>query len=227
MDQLTQALVTGAVQVFPPGGPVVEIGSFQVPGQEAVSNVRPLFADLEYLGCDMREGPGVDRIERIEALTFDDASVGTLLCLNVVEHAWDFRTGIEEITRVVRPGGWALLTTAFNFDVHGFPDDYWRFTPRALERLFAGFEGVLYGWQGHTKSPRLVFVLGAKTALDDPAGRAAAWREAARAAWHERPSTWQRIGAGLGGSLFGKRYFRNIRHWWDLEIRPSNREPSA
>jgi len=110
------------------------------------------------------------------------------------------------------------VTTAFNFDIHGFPDDYWRFTPGALARLFAAFESVLYGWQGHAKSPRLVFVLGLKAPRGDLDALADAWRRATLARWDEQPSLWARIGAGVGGSLFGKRYFRNIRHWWDLTI---------
>ena len=218
MDGLTRALVAGAAAVLAPRGPVLEIGSFQVPDQEATADLRPLFPGMEYIGCDMRSGPGVDRVERLEALSFPDGWAGTVLCLNVLEHAWEVGKGVAEIRRVTAPGGLALVTTAFNFDIHGFPDDYWRFTPGALARLFAAFESVLYGWQGHAKSPRLVFVLGLKAPRGDLDALADAWRRATLARWDEQPSLWARIGAGVGGSLFGKRYFRNIRHWWDLTI---------
>ena len=42
--------------------PIVEIGAFQVSGQEAIADLRPLFPGKNYIGCDMRPGVGVDRI---------------------------------------------------------------------------------------------------------------------------------------------------------------------
>ena len=43
--------------------PIVEFGSYQVEGQEGYANLRALFSGKEYVGCDMRPGPGVDRVE--------------------------------------------------------------------------------------------------------------------------------------------------------------------
>ncbi|MCX5682803.1 MAG: methyltransferase domain-containing protein [Planctomycetota bacterium] len=218
MDGLTRALVEGAIKVLPPRGPVVEIGSRLVQGLE-MANLRPLFPEMEYIGCEMEAGPGVDRIERLEALSFADGYAGTVLCLNVIEHAWEVRQGLAEIKRVVAPGGMALVSSAFSIDIHAFPNDYWRFTPQAMLRLMDGFSSVLYGWQGHEKSPRLVFALGLKDSRGDLDSLADRWRREILAAWHEQPSLWSRIGGGVGGTLFGKRHFRNIRHWWDLSVR--------
>ena len=224
MDGLTRALVEGAIQVFQPKGPVVEIGSRLVQGLD-MANLRPLFAGQEYVGCDMEPGPGVDRIERLEAMTFADDWAGTVLCLNVLEHAWEVRRGVEEIRRITAPGGLVLVTVPFHFDIHAYPDDYWRFTPNSLVRLLlgpegeAGFESIIYGWQGHAKTPRLVFAAGLKRRPDNLPGLAEAWRRETLARWHEQPSMLARLGAGIGGSIFGKRYFRTIRHWWDLTVR--------
>ena len=218
LDGLTRALVEGAVKILPPRGPVVEIGSRLVQGLE-MANLRPLFPGMEYIGCDMEPGPGVDRVERLEALSFPDGWAGTMLCLNVIEHAWEVKKGIAELKRVTAPGGLALVSSVFNLDIHAFPCDYWRFTPQAMLRLMDGFSSVLYGWQGHEKSPRLVFALGLKDRRGDLDSLADAWRREILAHWHEQPSLWSRIGGGVGGTLFGKRHFRNIRHWWDLTVR--------
>jgi SAM-dependent methyltransferase len=223
MDGLTRALVEAMAAVFQPPGPVLEIGSRQVQGL-ALADLRPLFPGSEYVGCDMEPGPGVDRIERIEALSFADGWAGTVLCLNVLEHAWAFERGLAEVVRVTAAGGLALVTTAFDIGIHGFPDDYWRFTPRALARLFEPFPTVLYGWQGHPKSPRLVFALGLKREVKDAAFLAEAWRRQARRRWTEAPALRVRIGAAIGGLLFSKRLFRRVRHWWDLTICPARRE---
>jgi SAM-dependent methyltransferase len=175
----------------------------------------------------MRSGPGVDRIERLEALSFPDGCAGTVLCLNVIEHAWEFRTGVDEIVRITAPGGLALMTTAFAIRVHGYPEDYWRFTPRAMERLFEGFPSHLYGWQSHEKDPHLVFALGLNAARDDMDQRAEAWREATLARWGARPPLRVRIGAAFGGAMFGKRHFRTLRHFGDLSVRVGGRSDAA
>jgi hypothetical protein len=38
--------------------PVYEFGSFQVPEQIGFADLRPIFQDKKYIGCDMREGQG-------------------------------------------------------------------------------------------------------------------------------------------------------------------------
>lgn len=215
MDALTKALVEAAVAVFRPRGPVLEIGSLQVQ-EGAVGDLRPIFAGKEYIGCDMQAGPGVDRIERLEALTFPDGWAGTVLCLNVLEHAWDFRRGAEEIVRVTGEGGLALVTAPFEFHIHAYPDDYFRFTPQAIARLMSGFPSLIYGWQGHPKTPRLVFALGLKDKRSDLAALAEAWRQETLARWTEYPPLRDRFRAAVGGTLFGKRGFRMVRHWRDL-----------
>jgi len=215
LDALTKALVEAAVAVFRPRGPVLEIGSLQVQ-EGAVGDLRPIFAGKEYIGCDMQAGPGVDRIERLEALTFPDGWAGTVLCLNVLEHAWDFRRGAEEIVRVTGEGGLALVTAPFEFHIHAYPDDYFRFTPQAIARLMSGFPSLIYGWQGHPKTPRLVFALGLKDKRSDLAALAEAWRQETLARWTEYPPLRDRFRAAVGGTLFGKRGFRMVRHWRDL-----------
>lgn len=222
MDALTRALVESMVELFRPPGPVVEIGSYQVDGDRNV-DLRSLFPGREYIGCDMRDGPGVDRVEQLEAMTFPDAAAGTVLCLNVIEHAWEFRKGVDEIRRITAPGGVALMTTAFAIRVHGYPEDYWRFTPRAMERLFEGFPSHLFGWQSHEKDPHLVFALGINQKRDDLEDLADRWRRETLARWHDRPPLRVRLGAAFGGAMFGKRHFRTLRHFGNLEVRVGGR----
>ena len=66
--------------------PVVEIGALQVEGQLYSADLRPLFADSDYTGCDIRPGPGVDRIEDVHQLSFAPDTVGTVLMLETLEH---------------------------------------------------------------------------------------------------------------------------------------------
>lgn len=217
MDALTQALVASAMRVFIPPGPVLEVGSLQVQG-EAVGDLRPLLGGKAFIGCDMQAGPGVDVVARVEALPVPDGAAGTVLCLNVFEHAWDVRAGAAEIRRVTAPGGLALVTTVFDFHIHAYPDDYWRFTPRALGRLFEGFPGVIVGWQGHAKTPRAVFALGLNRPSENLKDLADEWRYQTLLRWQDEPSLAKRLRAAVGGTLFGRRGFRAIRYWRKLTV---------
>ncbi len=143
--------------------PVYEFGSFQVDGQEAISDLRGLFPGQTYVGCDMRAGRGVDRIEDVSKLTLADGSIGTALCVETFEHVFEVRRAFDEIFRVLRPGGVFLLTSPLNFRIHGYPDDYWRMTPSCLRRMLEPYAGRVVGWQGHEAFPHTVMSLAVKS----------------------------------------------------------------
>jgi SAM-dependent methyltransferase len=146
-------------------GPIYEFGSFQVEGQEDYADLRGLFAGKPYVGCDMRPGPGVDRVEDVSALSLADGVAGTALCIETFEHVFEVRRAFDEVFRVLRPGGLFVLTSPLNFRIHGYPDDYWRMTPNCLRRMLAPYAGRLVGHQGHGAFPHTVMALAAK----DPA----------------------------------------------------------
>lgn len=164
--------IEAAVDTFPLGGPIYEFGSFQVAGQESINDLRPLFLGQSYVGCDFRPGPGVDRVEDVSALTLADETAGTILCLETLEHVFETRRAIDEILRVLKPGGAVLISTPFHFHIHGYPSDYWRLTPSCLERLLSPLAATVVGYQGPEKTPHTVFALGFKApASVDLAGR--------------------------------------------------------
>lgn len=157
-----RAFVAAAAESFRLQGPVYEFGSFIVPGQEAIGDLRPLFPNLRYVGCDMREGPGVDRIEDLGGLTFDDESASTIVCVETLEHCFEVRRAVDEMIRVLAPGGMIFLSTPFNFQLHDYPADYWRLTPACLERLLEPLGATIIGRQGVESFPHTVFAVGCK-----------------------------------------------------------------
>ena len=147
---------------MPLAEPLVELGARAAAGQEGIADLRGIFGASEHIGCDIQEGPGVDRIEDIHALTLDDESVGTVICLETLEHVADPIRAVQEMHRVLRPGGVLAISSLMFFPIHAHPWDYWRFTPEGFELLLRPFESSLVVAQGWDLMPEGVFGVGVK-----------------------------------------------------------------
>ena len=94
------------------------------------------------IALDIRRGEGVRVIGDAQQLGIRDASVDLVLCTEVLEHLPEPQRAIDEIFRVLAPGGQLLLTTRFMFPIHDAPHDYFRFTKYGLRYLLRQFEAV-------------------------------------------------------------------------------------
>jgi SAM-dependent methyltransferase len=141
--------------------PVYEFGSLQWEGHDP-NDLRPLFPGRPYVGTDFQAGPGVDRVEDLRALTLDSGSVGTALCVDTLEHVEDPPQAVRELTRVVADGGVCLITSVMLFGIHGYPEDYFRFTPEGFRVMLSGFDDVWVTGIGHPDIPTWIVGVGAK-----------------------------------------------------------------
>jgi SAM-dependent methyltransferase len=81
----------------------------------------------------------------IHCLPFRTGSAGGVLCLEVLEHLPAPHRAVEEMHRVLRPGGALLLTTPFMAGYHGKPGEYadfFRYTDEGLRMLLSAFSRV-------------------------------------------------------------------------------------
>lgn len=60
-----------------------------------------------------------------------------VICTNVLEHTRRPWLACENLWRLLKPGGTALITTPFNCFIHAPSPDCWRFTPDGLSVLLA------------------------------------------------------------------------------------------
>ncbi len=167
MRENVKALVRLASETLSLRGPVYEFGSYLVEDQLGRGDLRPFFPGREFVGCDMRPGPGVDRIEDLSQLSLDDQSVQTIICVDTLEHVFEVRRAVDEMLRVLAPGGVIVVSVPFDFRVHDYPSDYWRLTPSCLSRLFAPLGATLVGWQGLENDPHTVFAIGCQGPVPD------------------------------------------------------------
>jgi SAM-dependent methyltransferase len=94
------------------------------------------------VALDIAPGRGVHVIGDAQALGIGSASVDAVLCTEVLEHLPEPQRAVDELFRVLRPGGALILTTRFLFPIHDAPHDYFRYTKYGLRHLLRRFEIV-------------------------------------------------------------------------------------
>lgn len=92
------------------------------------------------VALDVRHGLGVQILGDAQALGLADGTFDVVLCTEVLEHLPEPQRAIDEMFRVLKPGGTVLLTTRFLFPIHDAPHDYFRFTKYGLRHLLRHFE---------------------------------------------------------------------------------------
>ena len=101
--------------------------------------------DFKWVGLDFQNGQNVDVVADVEKhIPFIDETFNTVLCSEVMEHLYKPWNALQEMHRVLKKDGWIIITTLFSFPIHGYPDDYWRFTPTCMWKLLndAGFKDI-------------------------------------------------------------------------------------
>jgi len=111
-------------------GRLLDIGS-------ADSWAKQIACDCEYLSLDYPAtarsyGSRPDVFGDACELPFVDASIDTVLLLEVLEHVADARPVLAEIARVLKPDGLLLISVPFLYPLHDAPHDYRRFTEIGL-----------------------------------------------------------------------------------------------
>ncbi len=92
------------------------------------------------VGLDIVPGAGVRIIGDAQALGIRDEAFQVVLCTEVLEHLPEPQAAVDEMFRVLEPGGELLLTTRFLFPIHDAPHDYFRYTKYGLRHLLRRFE---------------------------------------------------------------------------------------
>lgn len=123
----------------------------QLPSQELdvldvggrIQPYRALIADRlrRYIAVDLRFTPLVDLVARAEQLPLENARFDLVICTQMLEYVAQPSQVIDEIHRVLRPGG-ALLLSVPSACPRDAEEECWRFLPQGLRHLLAGFSQV-------------------------------------------------------------------------------------
>ena len=115
-------------------GVVVDLGCGDKPYREYARAKK-------YIGVDRKNG---DVISDVLKTPLKDNYADTVLSTQVLEHVQNPQQLLRESYRILKPGGYLILTTPMVWPIHDDVDDYWRFTDLGLRYLAktAGFKVV-------------------------------------------------------------------------------------
>jgi SAM-dependent methyltransferase len=130
---------------------------------------QPLFPNMKYIKQDIQnyDPPCIDVICDVCDMTpIEDNSIGLVLLLESLEHIEQPQRAVDEIFRILKPGGLLILTTVMAMGIHRCPKDYWRFCPDGMESLMKQFEILDFTLEGEPSFPLGIWVTGQKAEND-------------------------------------------------------------
>jgi SAM-dependent methyltransferase len=111
-----------------------------------------LFQVSEYIGTDIAVSGHDHHNEHIDVyydgktLPFDENTFDSILCSEVFEHLFNLEDILKELYRVLKPGGYMLVTVPFVWDEHEVPYDFGRYSSFGIKHLMEkhGFKMEAY-----------------------------------------------------------------------------------
>lgn len=123
----------------------------------------------DYKTLDIAARWNPDYCMDIHKTTFSDELWDLIILTNVLEHTEDYASVIKEVYRILKPNGYLILETPYNYPFHPENDfkDFWRFTADAHRLLLNNFEIVDIGQYGGSPNlPSFISTLARKTSYD-------------------------------------------------------------
>jgi SAM-dependent methyltransferase len=93
-----------------------------------------------YINLELTTKP--DIFADVAAVPLPNESADVILCTEVLEHIQHPQICVNEIWRILKPGGLAFVSVPFMYPVHADPFDFQRFTDTGLQTMFGGFRTV-------------------------------------------------------------------------------------
>jgi len=71
-----------------------------------------------------------------------DESYEVIVCTGLLEHLPEPQLLIDDMKRILKPGGELVISASAVFSFHECPDDFYHFTPYSFKRMFEGWSEI-------------------------------------------------------------------------------------
>lgn len=95
-----------------------------------------LFSFDKYITLDVDSKNSPDIISSADNIPLKNGSVDSIICTQVLGDIREPFLAIGEFFRILRPGGYVILSESLLNETHGEPNDFWRFTNFGLKYMF-------------------------------------------------------------------------------------------
>lgn len=126
---MTDAAMRQILPAMSGNGTIIELGAGGDYYKKYVAPEQKYLTSNLTSGCDLQ----LD----MTRLELEDNSVDALISVFALEHLYDFDAVFKEMQRVLKPGGRMAIIAPFMYYYHAAPDDFFRFTESAMNRLLA------------------------------------------------------------------------------------------
>lgn len=116
-------------------GVVMDVGS-------KLSPYKSLIPSTEYLRLDIDPDSKPNICSDLHSIIGYDNYFDTVIATEVLEHLYDPQLAIDQLYKILKPGGVMILSTRFIHRLHPDPQDFYRFTPDSFNHLMKKFSKV-------------------------------------------------------------------------------------
>lgn len=75
----------------------------------------------------------------VDATTMKFKDEFFVLCMNLLEHVYDFQLVVDNVYEALKNNGMAVILVPVFYPLHDEPHDYWRFTEHSLRKILQRF----------------------------------------------------------------------------------------
>jgi SAM-dependent methyltransferase len=127
----TRRVMNSDINLFIKDLPVEKLTAAEISGHHFAHLPWQCYMAMEYPEFDIC----VD--ENLYSEKFD-----IVFCEQVLEHVWQPQKALRHLYKMLKSGGWLVISTPFLIKIHKCPEDFWRFSPDCMHRMLTetGFD---------------------------------------------------------------------------------------
>ena len=98
-------------------------------------------SNIDYLTADISSDTVIVKMD-ITEINYPDKSFDVIICNHVLEHIVDDRKAIDELYRILKPGGWGILQVPMSLFIDKTHEDFSVTSPSEREKVFGQSDHV-------------------------------------------------------------------------------------